>query len=391
VLTVVECASLPELEALRPEWDDLVNRAANPSVFSTWEWVEACWRFAAPGKRPLVLVARHAHGSLAGLLPLARTTRFGVLGMLEGIGCNKRGYPAGDYGGLVASHGAEHAIWSAMLRYLRKSVRWSLIDLRNVPQMQNAERGMRNDELPTPEQFRIPNSAFRIRMAEVCRVVPLAVTFEEYLGGLSSNARQNIRRKLRKLEAAGHSIEQVDAHDATARDAAMQALFEFHQARWEQDASGGIFREERDRRMHMHLAARMAARGWLDLRVVRSKDGDIAGVVYNFRIGGAGYYYAMGLDPSEPWPSYSLGVCLLADSIAAASAAGCHTFDLLRGDHEYKRHFGGYLKSNLRVTIYRYGWLPRAEVAARKLRGLLSRQAGNLQPNIAAATGGAEQ
>ena len=61
-------------------------------------------------------------------------------------------------------------------------------------------------------------------------------------------------------------------------------------------------------------------------------------------------------------------MCLLADSITASIEAGCHAFDLLRGDHEYKRHFGGYSTQNLRVMIYRYAWLPKAEEAIRSLR-----------------------
>ena len=91
-------------------------------------------------------------------------------------------------------------------------------------------------------------------------------------------------------------------------------------------------------------------------------------MVYNFRYGGTCYYYHMGAHQEGEWAPYSIGTCLLIDSIRAAIEDGQHHFDLLRGDHDYKRHFGGYATNNLRVVVYRYGWLPQAEMLAHKLK-----------------------
>jgi CelD/BcsL family acetyltransferase involved in cellulose biosynthesis len=200
------------------------------------------------------------------------------------------------------------------------------------------------------------------------------------LQSLSANTRQNVRRKLRKFQQQGGTITQVPCDDAAARTAALQSLFAYHQLRWEDDSSGGVFKHEQDRLMHHHLASNLAARGWLDLRVAKSAAGQIVGVIYNFRRNGVGYYYQLGFNNENAWTAYSLGFCLLADSILAAIGSGCHTFDLLRGDHEYKSHFGGQLTRNFRVTIYRYGWLPALENAVRTLRTRL-RPVTALQPS----------
>ncbi len=372
ISSVAEYAQLPEFESLRAEWNDLLTRSDNGSIFATWEWVDACWKYSAPGKQPLVLAARDAEGRLVGLLPLARTSRFRVLHTLEVIGCTQLGYPMGDYGGLMTERGAEIAVWSAMLRYLRKS-RWSILDLRNCM----AGSPAREEQLTRlySQSFSGPSWGVRVQSADICRAIRLPSTFEEYLAGLSSNTRQNVRRKLRKLAEDGHTIEQVKPEDEATRNAAMEAFFEFHQDRWETDPSGGGFPDGSVRAMHRYLARSLAASGKLDLRLVRSSEGEIAGVIYNFRHNGVGYYYHLGVNQDARWTPYSLGTCLLADSIAAAIADGCHTFDLLRGDHDYKRHFGGYTTNNLRVIVYRYGWLPKAEEAARKLRRKLKRGA----------------
>jgi CelD/BcsL family acetyltransferase involved in cellulose biosynthesis len=365
---------LRELSKLRGEWEDLLARSDNGSIFGSWEWAEACWKYGAPGRQPLVLVARADDGRLAAVLPLARASRFRVLHTLEAIGCTQMGYPMGDYGGLVSERGMETAAWPAMLRYLKKS-RWSMLDLRNVKgRGQGVEgKGTGDDYF---SQAPVVSDDFKVRTqtADVCRVVPLPGTWDEYMAGLSSNGRQNLRRKLRKLEADGHRIEVVASDDQAKRAEAMEAFFRFHQDRWENDPSGGGFPDNWVRVLHRYLAGSLAVAGKLDLRLARSAEGEIVAVIYNFRQGGVGYYYHLGASQDERWHPYSLGTCLLANSIEAAIADGCHTFDLLRGDHDYKRHFGGHTTYNMRVVVYRYGWLPRVEEVARKLKRRLRRE-----------------
>jgi CelD/BcsL family acetyltransferase involved in cellulose biosynthesis len=379
LLRVVECAHLSELEPLRAEWEGLLARSDNGSIFTGWEWVEASWKYGAPGREPLILLARSDDGRLVGVLPLARTSRFRVLHTLEVIGCTQLGYPMGDYGGLVTERGMEAAVWPRMLRQLKRS-RWSMMDLRNVkaaPAMDDGRWTM-DDKSPkskvqSPESLVSDDFQVRTQVADVVRCVPLPAAWDEYLASLSSNSRQNIRRKLRKLEQDGLQIEQVKPDDEATRQEAMEVFFKFHQDRWEQDPSGGGFPDNWVRVLHRYLAGSLAEAGKLDLRMVRSLEGEIIGVIYNFRQNGVGYYYHLGASQDERWQQYSLGTCLLADSIQAAINDGCHTFDLLRGDHDYKRHFGGYTTHNMRVVVYRYGWLPKVEDAARQMKRKLKR------------------
>ncbi|HST04782.1 MAG TPA: GNAT family N-acetyltransferase [Chloroflexia bacterium] len=366
MLRVEECATLDELVSLRTEWDALLDRADLTTIYSTWEWAEACWRYVLPGRQPLILVARDADGAMVGLLPLARTSRFGLLNMLEVLGCTRLGYPLGDYAGLVAVRGAERDVFLAFLRYLKSARRWSVLDLRNIM----AGVPPREEQMSQLLSEAAAQLGWEVSTVEAdsCRVLALPSTFDQYLATLSSNTRQNIRRKLRKLQPAGITIEAVDALDEQARTDALETFYKFHRLRWAATGSREGFAHPQVREMHRHLAANLAARGWLDLRLVRSADGQIQGVIYNFRRNGACYFYHIGFNNEEEWSPYSLGFCLLATSIEAAIESGCHTFDFLRGDHEYKRHFSGRTTHNFRVTVYKQSWLPKAIGLARKLK-----------------------
>src|SRR5947199_2478832 len=105
----------------------MLERADQANVFFTWDWVDLCWRYGFPGKQPFVLVAREPAGQLVGLLPLAGVSHFGLLRTLEVLGCDRAGYPVGDYGGVIAERGFEGEVWAAMLHHLKEMGKWSVI------------------------------------------------------------------------------------------------------------------------------------------------------------------------------------------------------------------------------------------------------------------------
>lgn len=351
---------------------ELSHRSGNATIFSEWEWTEAFWKYSVPGKDPLVLLARTSTGRLVGVMPLARTRHFGVLHKMEVLGCNPVGYPIADYSALLVERDYEGPVWLAVLQHLKNSS-WSMIDLRNCM-------------TPTPGHEAHVASFYsqaashmgwgvRVQAADICRTISLPTSFDAYLSQLSANSRQNIRRKLRKLADAGFTMEQVDTGNEADFNEAFEALVEFHQERWSEHPSGGGFSNQRAIGLQRYLATSLDKTGHLDLRAVRDPEGKVVGVMYNLRGNKVAYFYGLGVSQDDKYSSLSLGTCLLASSIDAAIAAGCHTFDLMRGDHDYKRHFGGYTTSNMRVTIYRSAWLPRVETAAREFRSRLPKPA----------------
>jgi CelD/BcsL family acetyltransferase involved in cellulose biosynthesis len=379
MLIVSEYSTRADFEELRSDWNDLLRKADSASVFATWEWVEAFWEHGAPGRRPMVIAARDIQGRLVGLLPLARVTRLGVVRILEAAGCTRSGYPIGDYGGLISARGTERAVWKSMLEYLKRS-RWNIIDLHNYPgNVDSSCEQMADIFKETANTF---GWGVRVQTSDVCRLIRLPDRFDAYLTTLSSNARQNLRRKMRKLTEAGCTIEEVDMKDMVAASEAMETLILLHQQRWEMDHSAGGFSDEQARALHKYLMRSLAACEYVDMRVARSSGGTILGAIYNFRRNGVAYFYSLGISQDPEWSNLSLGVCLLADSIRAAIEEGCHTFDLLRGDHDYKAHFGGYTTDNFRVTIYRSGWLLKVADVLRGLRQMVRRSTSmQLLPN----------
>lgn len=68
-LEVGAVGSLSTLAGMREEWAALMD-ASDAGPFNAWEWVYPWCRRIATGRRPLVLTARDAVGTLVGLMPL---------------------------------------------------------------------------------------------------------------------------------------------------------------------------------------------------------------------------------------------------------------------------------------------------------------------------------
>jgi CelD/BcsL family acetyltransferase involved in cellulose biosynthesis len=156
--------------------------------------------------------------------------------------------------------------------------------------------------------------------------------WEEFLAGRSTNLRQQVRRRERRL-ARGHDMRFRLVDDADALPAALDALFALHQSRW---ADAGATDFARTQQFHRAFAARALERGWLRLWLLEVDDHPVA-VWYGFRFGGADWYYQSGRDPD--WERYSVGAVLLAHTIRDCVEAGLPRYLLLRGDEPYKQRF----------------------------------------------------
>jgi CelD/BcsL family acetyltransferase involved in cellulose biosynthesis len=186
---------------------------------------------------------------------------------------------------------------------------------------------------------------------DVCPVVEFpARDWDAYLASLPKTGRHEIRRKWRRLEAAGD----VRFAIADPTPETVERFVELHQARW---GARGLFPDTeggaRSRRF-LHRLAELEA-------------GDPAGAQLQFgrlEVGGrtifasAGfddgrttYFYNMGIDPTAR--ELSPGVNGTAAYLRDRLKAGRERFDFLRGDEPYKYEWGAHDHPIYRILVTR--------------------------------------
>lgn len=320
-ITLYESASL--FDDACGEWGELLADSAANQIFLTCEWQAAWWTAYHPGE-VWILVLRDDDGRWLGIAPWFRATDEHGTRMIRTIGC----VDVTDYLDIIARHGHEDAVYEALAAWLAAhTAEFDLIQLCNIPESSRALARF-------PDFARDHGLAANVRLQEVCPVVTLPDTFEEYLAGLDKKNRHELRRKLRR--AAG----QVDwyivgpEHDLEAEMATFLTLMAAS------SPDKAVFLEDAENQdFFKRMVPEMAQRGWLQLAFL-TVDGNPASAYLNFDYADRILVYNSGLNPDDHG-RLSPGIILLARLIEHAIAQRRSEFDFLRGDEAYKYDMGG--------------------------------------------------
>lgn len=277
------------------------------NLFSTWEWADSWWRHLRCGGQPRVLAVCDA-GEPVAIVPVHAERRCGAR-LLRIVG-----HGVADQLGAIC--GPEQ-IPSALLGLNAALGDSGVLLAERLP-----SRGPLASSIDGVEIHR-----------EASPVIDLAGhgDWEGYLGAHSSNFRQQVRRRGRRLERAGVRFRL--ARDEAQLAADVDALLELHHARW---GPGSMAFFGRRAAFHQDFALRALRQGWLRLWLAEA-EGRAVAAWYGFRFAGVEYYYQSGRDPA--WDQLGVGVGILEHSIREAFADGMREYRLLRGGEPYKDRY----------------------------------------------------
>lgn len=303
------------MEDVRDAWQNLDTRSDN--VFTTWEWATTWWRHFGRSRRERIVVQTDDRGGAVVILPLYLELSC-PLRVLRLIGHG----PADELGPICAAADERLGV-QALREFLARSPRrWDVFIGERLPAARNwtheigrGGRSLRRESSPT-------------------------IVFEDggwdaYLASRSGQFRQQLKRKERRLAAAG-DVRYRLCDDRASLDRDLDTLFALHQARW---GNGSIFTTMSQAAFHRDFAHRALERGWLRLWLLQV-DGAPVAALYTFRYANVEWYYQGGRDPA--WDKASVGTLLLAHSVRVAAEDGVAAYRLLRGGEAYKGRFANH-------------------------------------------------
>ena len=284
---------------------------------------------------------RPEHGVPSGVAPTAKVLYFGA------------SYHA-DYATLLAAPADLAAVARAVAAALAAPADasadhpepWDVVDLRRLraadPALAALESALRAVAPGTGWDVRVD-------LEDVCPVatLPQGVDFDGFLATLGKKERHEIRRKVRRAEAAG-----TLALDPSADPLAdLDAFIDLHQRRWGAD---GLFPPTEGGAMSRRFFARLfeltGEDGGLDLRFL-TVDGRRIAAGVGFETADTVYYYNAGVDPDAR--ELSPGVVMVALYVRDTIERGKHRLDFLRGDEPYKYEWGAVDEPIRRLLVTR--------------------------------------
>ncbi|MBZ0296071.1 MAG: GNAT family N-acetyltransferase [Anaerolineae bacterium] len=313
-------------DELQSEWNPLVERSTSNRIFSTWEWKSVWWQAYQPGEL-WVVTCRSDDGQMLGIAPwfIANSEERGRV--VSTIGCKE----VTDYLDLIVDQAYVDQVLPEFARFLRDAVdRFDHIFLCNIP-----EESISYQKFPSVlEEYGFISTLIP---EDVCPIIKLPTTWDDYLSMLDKKNRHELRRKMRRSQGvntdidwyivgAGHDVQQELEHflEMMAASAAEKATF------LEDKQNVAFFKA---------LVPVLYEQGWLQLNFL-TVDGVRAAAYLNFDYNEHISVYNSGLLPDE-FGHLSPGIVLLVNNIRHAIETKHKVFDFLQGDENYKYRMGG--------------------------------------------------
>lgn len=303
------------LDGLASTWPDWRDRLKCEIFVLPW-WLKV-WRQSFGSTEELHLLAVRDAGNVIGFAPLLKR---GPAASFVGSS------DVCDYLDFIVAPGREQDFFEALLPHLgQEGV--SRLDLRPL-RPDSAAMSVLAD------MARGLGHRVSCRQEDVSLELDLPATWEEYLGALDGKQRHELRRKMRKLEAAGDFAFRMVEGGAAAGSAFDAFLKLFRESRTDK----ATFLTAPMESFFRALADASAEAAVLRLGLLELDRLVVAAVMcfdYNEEL----YLYNSGFD--SQYKALSVGLLSKALCIKDSIERKKKRFNFLKGDEEYKYHLGG--------------------------------------------------
>jgi CelD/BcsL family acetyltransferase involved in cellulose biosynthesis len=344
MLTIRKITDSNDFLKLAPVWNQLLARSNSNNIFLTWEWISNWWQVYGQGKDLFVLGLKNDEGSLIAIAPLYIRKKKFLGGFffteVRFLGTGEDVSP--DYLDFIIARGSEAEAIDAFMKHLTLNNGWDVINLTDMLSNSSANEILKK---------KAGEMGLVVRQSEcaTCPYIVLPSSWEEYVGTLSANARYNVKRKIKNIER-DFKTRYFVWEDFERLDDAMERLAQLHNKRWEEKECRHSFSSNEYVSFHKAVSKDFAKQGWLHLSCLEL-NGEIVGMLYDYRYGDKISYYQAGFDPV--FHKYSPGLVLRAYVIRRAIEEGMKEIDLLKGAYDFKYMWTGLDRSTVNITVGR--------------------------------------
>jgi CelD/BcsL family acetyltransferase involved in cellulose biosynthesis len=320
------------LAPLRGDWEAVYAADPEAQIYLSWMWM-AKWLTVLPLPKAILAARPEGSADYAAFFPLAlHVTEKDDSGFRNYI--NMGGNYAADYTGFICRPEAEDQAIPALADAV-KQLNWT--DLKLDYFCASDRRAALFLQRFGANAFHISESG-RVDQDSIDHTVapyaPLPGDWDAYLGQLSPNTRQKIRRLLRQIDGSDQfRVTHADA-GTIARD--FEILIRFWTDQWGERMGTHL---PHTLKLYSTMLRHAFDSGSLLLPVLWQDDRPVAALaILVDATKGAFHFFIAGRDKTFAGPQP--GLTLHAHSIRHAIAKGIGMYDFLRGNEPYKYSFG---------------------------------------------------
>ena len=319
-----------EFWQMESDWNSLLSRCPNPSIFSTFEWLSTWWTHFKAGRELFIVVAEE-DGEVAGIAPLAITR--GRLGnVLQFLG-----QQSSDYGDFIVP-GESGSCLTSLLSSVFSSREWEVASLAGIP-------GDSSSFDALVSSWEGARNGAQYRPSVVSPYLRLGQSWEHYRSGLRKKLVADTDRQMRRLQQVGNLSFQRCSRDEDI-DQYVDEMVLLKRARYRATGAKDIFQDGKLEGFYRDVSRKLLRRGWLDLSYMELNGIPLA-LHFGFIYSGRFHYYMPSF--RQEYASFSPGRLLTFHLLKNAFESELDEFDFLTGDDQYKYDWTGDIR-----TVYAF-------------------------------------
>lgn len=315
--------SIEDLEAISQEWEELVFRTKNPELFLTPQFMTTWWKTEGKDQYPnatLNVLVFRVDQRLVGIAPVFLSSDHLYL-----LGCAD----LSDYLDVLIDGSYQNQVTDKLVQTLEETTfskaKWCSLSKKS--EVLTAVLPKLSDQYKT-----------NVSLQDVCPVIDLPSTWEEYLQLLDRKQRHEVRRKWRKLEQETR-LEFEVLTSSTDVSTHTSDFIRLHKASSHKKAA---FWNQARETFFYELLKKTTDKNWLRLYFAKVDRKRVASMLV-FDFNQSYYLYNSGFDTN--YSSLSVGQVLTSFTIQDAILNQKKRYDFLRGDEVYKFRLGGVAQS----------------------------------------------
>jgi CelD/BcsL family acetyltransferase involved in cellulose biosynthesis len=317
-------------ENLADHWRQILEDNAEPTFFDLQTWQKTWWSEFGSNSELRLLMVRSESGDVNMIAPLmVDGSEISFLGSTDLV----------DYHDFLSSGRLNSNCIQSLVSAVSEMSEIDRILLQSLP-----------GNSPTITQFReeAENAGWRVELEQedVAPRMDLPESWDEYVSSLRKKDRHELRRKLRRLEAAGE-VQHVELSDPADVEAAMSEFMRLH--RMSTFDKNEFMTAEREK-FFCKVAIELAREGVTRLCFLEI-DGTREATSLSFVSDNVRYLYNSGYNPAQS--KLSVGLLNHALTIKSSIESGHSLFDFMRGNEPYKYHLGGIDRQIFSLTATR--------------------------------------
>lgn len=342
----IRCINDPvEFSQMEQDWNELVERVPDASIFQTHQWHDCWWRaFGAP--HTLMVMACYDGSRLIALAPMMIIAKVEI----RFVGCMNH---ASDYLDFIIDPDYPDAFDLLIAQLFIQLPGWRRIYLTHLPGLAA--------NLPGLLDFLSQN---RLRFTST---LDQRAPFRR-LGDAQEDQRilnkQSLRRSYNWFNKAG-KLEFRKIHDAAVTLDYLDEFFRQHVTRRAMTIWPSQFHQDEQRQFYRTLVDKLSPTGWLRFDAVLFDEKPIA-FHFGFEHRNRFLWYKPTFDTD--WANRSPGNVLIRYLLQDSMDRGLKEFDFTVGEEQFKQRFSNCERRNWRVNVFRSAWQQRRHAAIGKLR-----------------------